>query len=279
MSLSPRRTLVPALALAVGVLGASGSALAQESDLPDDLFGDDTAPPELTNKQEKDALLNDDAAAVQLPDEQQRKRVIQTFQRKNFLKIGRWELTPGVGFVTNDPFINRYLLNVAIAYHPTEVFGVEGSITFSPNLGEGDWKAVTKQIITENGVTPDISKIQLYADGNFQFSPIYGKVALGPSRIIAFDVFGVFGTGAVQTLDDLKALGKTTDELAIATESQWHPSLNYGGGIRVIFSESFAARLEGRGLSYIEVIESNTLEMKNNFTLLASGSIFFPGMD
>lgn len=54
--------------------------------------------------------------------------------------------------------------------------------------------------------------------------------------------------------------------------------MNFGGGVRVIFSESFAVRFEGRGLSYIEVIEGTTLEMKNNFMLLASASFFFPGM-
>ncbi|MEQ1564957.1 MAG: outer membrane beta-barrel domain-containing protein [Myxococcota bacterium] len=265
--------------LASALLWTSSAALAQESDLPDDIFGDDTAPPEPTNRQEKEALLAEEEAAVELPEEQQRRRVIQTFQRKNFMKIGRYELSPALGFVTNDPFINRYLGSVAFAYHATEVFALEGSFTFSPNLGTADYKAVTEQIINENGVTPDISKIQLYGNVNFQFSPIYGKIALGHSRIIGFDIFGVFGTGAVQTLDDLEALGKTTDARAIATQSQWHPSLTYGGGLRVVFNETFAARLEGRGLSYIEVIESDTLEMKNNFTLIAGGSIFFPGMD
>jgi outer membrane beta-barrel protein len=263
----------------VSVLFGASAALAQESDLPEDIFGEDTAPPEQTSRQEKEALLSEGEVAIELPDEEQKKRIIQTFQRKPFLKIGRYELSPHLGFVTNDPFINRYLAGVGMTYHMTEVFGLEVSGTFSPNLGTADYKPVTDQIINENGVTPDISKIQLYVDGSFQFSPIYGKVALGADRIIGFDIFGVFGTGAVQTLDDLKALDKTEDPEAIATESQWHPSLNYGGGIRVVFSEGFAVRLEGRGLSYIEVIESSTLEMKNNFTLLASASLFFPGMD
>ena len=31
-------------------------------------------------------------------------------------------------------------------------------------------------------------------------------------------------------------------------------------------------------MSYIEVLESTTLEMKNNFTLLTAASFFFPGM-
>jgi len=254
-----------------------GVQAAHAQDLPDDdPLGDK---PEPTNRQEREALENDKGTAVELPEEQQKRRIIQTFQRKTFLKLGRYELSPHVGFVTNDPFINRYLLGVAFTYHPTEVLGVEVAGTFSLNLGNADRKPVTNQIIDSNGVTPDISKIQLYVEGNVEFSPIYGKVAIGGERIIGFDIYGVFGTGAVQTLDDLEALKKEDDPEAQATQSQWHPSLNYGGGVRVELSPGFAVRLEGRGLSYIEVIESSTLEMKNNFTLLASASLFFPGMD
>lgn len=257
--------------LVLGWCSVATSAFAQDSD-PDPLG--DTPP--VSIRQEKEALLAE--SRVKLPEEDQRKRIIQTFQKKNFLKIGRYEISPTVGFVTNDPFVNRYLFGASVAYHVTEVFGVEFSGVASPNLGRGDWKPVTVQIVDFNKVTPDISKIQIAASGAFQYSPIYGKIAVGRDRIIGFDIFGLFGTGVVQTKDDLVALDKTDDEEAIATESQFHPSLVYGFGTRVIFSQGFAARIEGRGLSYIEVIESDTLEMKNNFTLMASVSLFFPGM-
>jgi len=223
--------------------------------------------------------LMEDEPEVKLPDEEKKKRVIQTFQRKSFMKIGRYEASPYVGFVTNDPFIHRYLGGAGFAYHVTEIFAVEVNGAFSPDLGnEIDYKAITKQIITENQVTPDISKIQFYVNGDVQFSPIYGKLAVGEKQIIGFDLFGLFGTGAVYTVDDLEALQKTGAPVAQATEPQFHPTITFGGGARVILSDSFAFRIEGRGLSYIEVIESTTLEMKNNFTLLASASFFFPGM-
>ena len=78
------------------------------------------------------------------------------------MKIGRYEATPQVGFVTNDPFINRYLLGAGFGYHVTEIFAVEAQGIFSPDLNEADWKPITRQIINENQVTPDISKIQFY---------------------------------------------------------------------------------------------------------------------
>lgn len=265
------------LALGALVLTVATPAFAQsETDLPDDIFGETTEP---TVAQEREQVLSDAAnEQIELPEADKRKRVVQTLQRKNFMKIGRYEAGAGVGFVTNDPFINRYLLGGHFAYHVTEVFAVEAEGAWSPDFGTGDYKAITTQIITENEVTPDISKIEYFANANFQFSPIYGKVAVGQGRIINFDVFGLFGTGIVNTRDDLEVLQETENPAAIASASQFHPTLNYGVGARIIFSESFAFRFEGRGLSYIEVIQSTTLEMKNNFTLMASASFFFPGM-
>ena len=262
---------------ALGLLLATPALGQGAPDLPDDIF-EDLEPPEESVAQERQALMTDAPEEEQLPEGPRKRRVIQTLQRKNFMKIGRYEGNFHGGFVTNDPFINRYLFGGGLAYHVTEIFGVELQGTYSPDFGTADWKQITEQIINENEVTPDISKIEFYVNGNFQFSPIYGKVAVGSGRIINVDIFGVFGTGVVNTRDDLEALQKEDDPVAQATASQFHPTLNFGGGIRVIFSETFAVRTEGRGLSYIEVIEGTTLEMKNNFTLLASASIFFPGM-
>ena len=265
----------------VGLLALSAPAWAQsESDLPDDIFGDDdprTAGPNVA--QEREQLLSDAASEeIQLPEADKKKRVIQTLQRKSFMKIGRYEGGVGLGFVTNDPFVNRYLLGGHFAYHVTEIFAVEANGVFSPDFGEGDWKPITEQIITNNEVTPDISKIQFYANANFQFSPIYGKVAVGQGRIVNFDIFGLFGSGVVNTADQIDLIEEEQNEAAIASQSQFHPTINYGFGARIIFTEALAFRFEGRGLSYIEVIESTTLEMKNNFTIMASASFFFPGM-
>ena len=61
---------------------------------------------------------NEDVQLVEGDGE--KKRLIKTIQRKNFLKLGRLETSPYVGFVTNDPFINRYLLGGGFGYHITE---------------------------------------------------------------------------------------------------------------------------------------------------------------
>ncbi len=208
------------------------------------------------------ALLS--ASAAEVP-------VIQTLQRKEFMKIDRFELAPRAGFVANDPFLNRYLLSLGLTYHVTEVLGLEVAGTVSPDLGEADWKPVTRQLIEHNGVVPDISRILAYSSLAVQFSPLHGKFAMG-ERIVGFDVFASLGTGAVLTHDD--PLGLDGSPAGQSTQSQVHPTLNVGGGARVILSRRLALRLESRSLSYIEVIGGDMLEMKNNATLLAGMSLF-----
>ncbi|MEZ4316551.1 MAG: outer membrane beta-barrel domain-containing protein [Myxococcota bacterium] len=250
------------------------SAFAQsETDLDD--FGDLTTDPGTTVASEKRDLLSETPKTEEkVTEEKRRKRVIKTLQRKTFMKIGRTELGLGAGLVTNDPFINRYIARVDGTYHFTEVASVQLEGGFSPDLGRSDWKNITKQIIDENQVTPDISKIQFYGNLTLQYAPIYGKVAAPGNKIINFDIYGLFGTGVVNTADDLEALQAEDDVVAQATAVQVHPTLNFGAGTRVIFGKNVALRVEGRGLSYIEVLEGVNLEMKNNFIVQTNFSYF-----
>jgi outer membrane beta-barrel protein len=206
------------------------------------------------------------------------KRVIKTIQKKDFLKLGRFEVTPNLAFVTNDPFLNRYILGSGFSYHFTEIFAMELNVGFSPDLGEADWKPLTKQLVENNHVSPDLSPLTYFGNATFSFSPIYGKVAVSGKKIIRFDIFGAFGMGAVRTADDLEALQQQEDPHAISTQYQIQPTTNFGGGARIILNDSMALRIEGRSLVYIETISATTLEMKNNFILQGGVSFFFPGM-
>ena len=258
-----------------------------DSDSDDDELMDILDTGEESVRDEQDALRSgdiDDRVGVQseeilLAEEAAQRRLIKTIQRKNFLKLGRFEAAPFAGFVTNDPFINRYLAGVGLAYHATEIFAVEAVLGYAPDLGTADWKPLTEQLVNKNKVSPDISKLTLFTHVGFQFSPIYGKVAISGQNIVNFDIFGAFGMGGTLTQDDLDALGDSTSDEAQATANQFHPTTNIGGGARIVLNENLALRVEGRSMIYIETISSTTLEMKNNFLLLASISFFFPGMD
>ena len=210
--------------------------------------------------------------------DQDSKQIIKTLQRKTFLKLKRWELSPHLAFVSNDPFLNRYIFGVGVAYNITEVFSVEGMLDYSPDLGDADWKPLTKQLVEENSVSPDISKIGAFGSFCFIFSPIYGKAAVIGRNIINFDIYGKFGMGMTQTVDDLSALQAEEDERAQSTQVQFHPTTNFGAGTKIIFNPNVAARVEARSMIYIENVNGTTLEMKNNLLLQFSASFFFPNI-
>jgi Ni/Co efflux regulator RcnB len=110
-------------------LAAPTLALAQDDALEDILNEEESATEERKAVESGDM---DDRVGVKSEDlglmsqeKTGKRRLIKTLQRKNFLKIGRFEVGPHLGFVTNDPFINRYLIGANAGYHITEVFGLE----------------------------------------------------------------------------------------------------------------------------------------------------------
>ena len=226
----------------------------------------------------KSGKATDDAPEADVPS---KKRVIKTIQKKNFMKVGRYEAGPSIGFVANDPFLNRYIVGGVFDYHVSEIFAIEAQLGYAPILGSGeedpDLKPLSKQLLSKNSVSPDISKLTAHGSVALAYSPIYGKAAVG-SRIIAFDVYTHFGGGFTKTQDDLEALGKDAVR-GEPTQGQTHPTTVFGGGTRIAFSKSLAARLEVKSMSYIEVINLSTLEMKNNLIVQGNVSFFFPGMD
>lgn len=274
------------LSLGLSTAHAEELPIAEPVVLADDTVaqeeGDEDAP-EDSVKSERDAVKSGKATAapVALPEEDKRRRIIKTIQKKNFMKIHRYEVGPSLGFVANDPFLNRYIIGAVVDYHITEIFAAELQLGYAPILGKGgendpDWKPLSKQLLLENSVSPDISKLTAHGSLALAYSPIYGKAAVGRS-IIAFDVYGYFGLGVTQTQDDLVALQNDGAE-AVATQNQVHPTTVMGGGARVAFNQGVAVRVEGKSMSYIETVNSTTLEMKNNFIIQANVSFFFPGM-
>lgn len=263
----------------------SGDDSSDDDDL-DDILGGDR---EDTVEQERDAVRSGDiddrigvrSEAILEAEEAAQRRVIRTIQRKNFKQLGRFEITPHFAFVTNDPFLNRYIIGTNVGYHATEIFAVEANLAFSPDLGSRDWKQITHQLVENNHVSPDISKLIFIGNATAQFSPIYGKVAFAGRNIIGFNIYGLFGMGLTQTHDDLEALQAEDgdNQLALNTEVQWHPTTNFGGGARVVLNDWFAVRMDGRSLVYIETVNSDVLEMKNNFVFSMGASFFIPSMD
>jgi outer membrane beta-barrel protein len=289
------RTFLVLLATALGGLAwaqdtSTNDGIAQDDsddDLGDILGGDSDDSDQSSEQETRDFASGNTGNKVGargedvqvLESEDAKKRLIKTIQRKNFFKKGRWEASPHIAFVANDPFLKRYIVGSGINYNITEIFAVELSLDFSPDLGESDYKPVTNQLIKKNSVSPDISRLTYFGSATFLFSPIYGKVAVMGGKIINFDIFASFGMGMTRTSECLECLDSDEElDLTVNTQHQMHPTTNFGGGARVIFNENLAFRLEGRSMVYIETVNSTQLEMKNNFILQGAVSVFFPAI-
>ncbi len=286
--------------LIFSMLSLSLNAYAQddESDDLDDILGGDEDEDRSTKEEkeeiEAEASVNTDSTAL-IQQDDGNKQIIKTLQRKTFLKLKRWEVSPHLAFVINDPFLKRRIIGTGIAYNLTEVFAIEGMIDYGLPLGDADLTTLTQQLKGDNNVAPDISRLMAFGDVSFVYSPIYGKAAILGRKIVNFDVYGKFGMGIGQTKDDGTISGilegednqcpeistlNSGSEVALfcQTQIQWHPTTTFGGGIRVIFNDNIAARLEGRSITYIETVNSTMLEMKNNFIVQGSVSVFVPNI-
>lgn len=273
----------PALAL-----GLASPALAQEGgDDLDDILGTSSDQPGTVAEERREAereAERGDTGETKVPD--YRKKLIKTLQKKEFLKIGRFEFTPHLGYVANDPFVHRLLFGAGIGYHITEVFMFEIQGGGSPDLGTGDFKPITSQLTCAGGaddencnsVAPEISRQTWHAVAQFHWSPFYGKIATKRDSII-FDLYATLGAGVVGTVDDLALIGidDTDDEWeeAAATQFQAHPALALGGGLRLNFTKTVGLRFDVKSLSYIGTLQSTKLELKNNLTLQLGASVLF----
>ncbi len=193
-------------------------------------------------------------------------------QAADFSEI-RFGLSSGLETVTNDPFVIRNGARLGFSVSPAPWVEVGLAGVWFPILGasgsadDPDWTPLTKQLLTENSVSPDISKLAFEIQGVLRIRALSYDYSAWTLSMGAFA-----GAAVVSTRDDPYALQvDASDPTFAATANQWHPGpvggLYWDLGIRYV---AFRLRLEWVG--YTETINSTTLEMKNN--ALLGGEVF-----
>ena len=258
----------------------------QEDEGDDDDDDTTVARPERDADEEEEA--DEDAAPA---DEGKRRGIVKVIQKKFFLKYRRLEVTPQLGYVGNDHFIQRLSLGLAIGYHINDLLEVEIFLSYLPDLDETDYKTLTKRFRTEEEVVPDISRVTFLGVANLALSPIYGKVELGTNSIINYDIYFGAGFGIAMSKDDTAIIRSPCDAYDSVAERQAHPEegcqyvdqvhfvTNAGGGLRIVFNEWIGIRLDARQFTHIEQVYRDGdigLEMKQNFMISLGASFFFP---
>ena len=169
----------------------------------------------------------------------------------------------GIGGVNNDPFLKRYMLAAGYEFRPQSNLSVNVDVHYSPDLGEEDWTPLTKELITEVHVSPDISRINYAARVGLTVFPV-DFVASGIETKVGFGT----SLGLVNTSDDLQALdAEDSDERAVVTQNQMHPCFGFVLSGEV-WSGSTGGRIRMDRMAYIETVNATVLEMKNNSVVM-----------
>ncbi len=214
-----------------------------------------------------------------------------------FLKSDRFEITPSLGYVPNNPFVKRYVGGVMFAYHFSEELAAEATVMYAPDLGEEDLKELTHTLVqianddeSSGEFQQPLDKMILGATFNVRWAPVYGKLNLIGERVLNFDFYGTAGLGLLSSeqyfakFDDNAPEG--TDPITVQdVGSVAHPNVNVGLGFNFFLSSSVALKLDGRSYLYIDKKPQYNVEVAvdesrlyNTFVATLGLAFYFPNM-
>jgi outer membrane beta-barrel protein len=171
-------------------------------------------------------------------------------QRRDFLKKHRFELSGLGGFYASDALSSTYSYGGAVAFYPSEDFGLEFLLTRSPMQFrlEQPFTAFDQQ-------THFSPTIAWQGVASLLWSPIHAKFKFSDTTIIHGDLFAVVGAGRT---DDPSVLGLT-----------WEA----GFGAKLYFNRFFAFRLDLRDFLLPQEVLGRG-RITNNVTVLVGLSLW-----
>jgi outer membrane beta-barrel protein len=171
-------------------------------------------------------------------------------QRRDFLKKHRFELSGLGGFYASDALSSTYSYGGAVAFYPSEDFGLEFLLTRTPMQFrlEQPFTAFDQQ----THFTPSIAWQGI---GSLLWSPIHAKFKFSDTTIIHGDLFAVVGAGRT---GDPSVLGLT-----------WEA----GVGAKLYFNRFFSFRLDLRDFLLPQEVLGRG-RITNNVTVLAGLSLW-----
>lgn len=221
-------------------------------------------------------------------------------QNRFFLKEDRFELSPMVGYVPNNPFVRRYVVGVMGAYHLSETFAVEGAVMLAPDLGTSDVKDLTRTLLIiatdassgGNNFQQPLNKMTLGGTFAARWAPVYGKINLVGESVLNFDFYFTGGLGILSLAEyrataniDCINTGCDVVNLGAATPVAVVP-VNLGAGMDFFLTSSLALKIDARNYIYLDkkpVYDPNQPEtgsrVYNAFLATLGVSIFFPAME
>ena len=216
-------------------------------------------------------------------------------QNRFFLKKGRIEATPILGYVPNDPMVKRFVGGLLGAYHFSEEFAAEGAFIYSPDLGQTDLKGLTTTLVGipvlegQEGFQQPVEKMIMGATFAARWAPFYGKINVIGESVLNFDAYGVLGLGML-SMQSYYVEGEKDGKGGVATSmvgdgKDVHLTPNVGFGFNFFLNQTIALKLEARSYFYIDdepnYGATTTVDSKrlyNNLVASVGLSFFIPEM-
>ncbi len=237
------------------------------------------------------------AARQALKELQDGRKAYDKVQNRFFLKEGRFEIAPILGYVPNNPMVKRYTGGLLGAYHFSETFAIEGAFIYSPDLGTSDLKGLTHTLVQiahegsgESDFQQPVDKLILGATFAARWAPIYGKINLIGERVLNFDLYGVAGLGLLSVNKYYARYDENVPEGEPPTRLDPHESkplvpLNLGLGFDFFLTQSVSVKLDARSYLYPDSkpqydpdVQVTEQRIYNTFVASAGVSVFFPKM-
>ena len=172
-------------------------------------------------------------------------------QRRDFLKKHRFELSGLGGFYASDALSSTYSYGGAVAFYPSEDFGLEFLLTRMP------MQFRLEQAFTSFDQQTHFSPTVAWQGiASLLWSPIHAKFKFSDTTIVHGDLFAVVGAGRT---GDPSVLGMT-----------WEA----GVGAKLYFNRFFAFRLDLRDFLLPQEVLGRG-RITNNVTILAGLSLWF----
>lgn len=226
-------------------------------------------------------------------------------ENRFFLKEDRFEISPAFGYVPNNPFARRFVGGVTAAFHFSEELAVDGTFSYSPDLGDGDLKGLTKTLVQiaqtgsgDHEFQQPLDKVTISAAFAARWAPIYGKINLVGETVLNFDVYGVAGLGMISKVNYYAcAPGGPNDDVCPGDPEAIVVSRPQGNevkvtpvigiGMNVFLTQSLALKLDVRDAFFVDNLpdyepnDDNPITQQRMYSNLVTSvgvAMFFPNM-
>jgi outer membrane beta-barrel protein len=189
-------------------------------------------------------------------------------RNKFFVKGGRLELAPAVGFITNNPLNNEITAGAWITYHFTDRIGLELGAHYGIPGGASNGKPLAKAVLRLLDPDEKIESVDpgLLASASVIWSPMYGKINPAGMFVINLDFFFAAGIGYHFEMIEMLGLvnqGLPNEALGLGTPATVNHllQLNLGAGTKIFVTKWFAIRADFRLYASIDkVLDYDTPE-------------------